>query len=167
MPLPEEALIAGKKLQMNRRDETMKTLVRVFRCALMVLVLWGVFFSCRAASASPLPIPPFPYREQGLFVQAPAVIGGALFAVPGAVIGPVVCLVNPPNRSQNLLKSLGECSAVGALLSSIAGSAIVGFPFYVVKQIFWDLPLRLLGIDRPPAATEARPTDPPGPPLVE
>jgi hypothetical protein len=39
----------------------------------------------------------------------------------------------------------------------MAGSAIVGFPFYIVKKIFWDLPRWWLGIDRSPATSEVQP----------
>lgn len=132
--------------------KAMKTLDQPLRCGMIILVLW-VLFSVRPASAH-LPIPPFPYQEQGLFVQVPAVIGGIVFAVPGAVVGSVVCLFYPDNLAPGLLKTLGECGAVGGLLSSMAGSAMLGLPFYVVKKFFWDFPRWLLGIDRSLAITE-------------
>lgn len=135
----------------------MKRWNRTVPCGVIVFVFWVATTFPQSVSASPLPIPPFPYQEQGLFVQVPAGVGGVLLAVPGAVIGPVVCVFTGAHFSPEPLKTLGDCSAIGALFSSMVGSTIVGFPFYVVKKIFWDFPLLLLEISPRPETTENSP----------
>lgn len=143
--------------ELKVKTKVMKRLNRAIQYGVIVFVFWVATLSPQPVSASPLPLPPFPYQEQGLFVQVPAVIGGVLLAVPGAVIGPVVCVFTGYNFSPEPLKKLGDCSAIGALFSSIVGSTIVGFPFYVVKKIFRDFPLLLLDISSRPVTTEKSP----------
>ena len=104
-----------------------------------------VFLWLQPASAH-LMIPPYPYdfERDGLFVTAPALLGAGVLAIPGAVLGGVVCL--PVSVGDGFLNQVRECVEVGAIAAGVLGSAIVGAPFFLVKLIVWDLPRALLGI---------------------
>ena len=106
-----------------------------------------VFLWSQPASAH-LMIPPYPYdfERDGLFVTAPALLGAGVLAIPGAVVGGVVCL--PVSVGEGFVDQVRECMEVGAIAAGVLGAAIIGAPFFLLKLMVWDLPRALLGIKK-------------------
>ena len=88
-------------------------------------------------------IPPYPYDfdQDGPLVTTPAIVGGVLFALPGALLGPVICL---PVLGKEPLDKIKACAVAGAMATGVVGSTLVGAPFYFVKKILWDIPKSLI-----------------------
>jgi hypothetical protein len=74
-----------------------------------------------------------PYKEEGLFVQIPGVIGAVPFAVVGVAVSLPVALVLWPFDAADV--------AIYPLLGfPWFGYCVVATPFWIVKQVFWDGP---------------------------
>ena len=116
----------------------MKRITNIF-----VFVLFSLSANKVLATGNMIPVP-FS-KDPGAFVVVPAAIGFGAGGVVGAVVGIPVAAVASVGAIA-LDKRVSDTAQFffwgSAAVGGVIGGAIVGAPFWVVKQVFYDLPIK-------------------------
>lgn len=129
---------------------TARDIVRFLR-GLIFLILLTPCFSFSAEEVRP-PAGEFPYAGQGPFVVGPARTLAAPAFSAGFMAGALLCLPisliqNPKAGTQG--PNGKEASIVcGKGLGTLVGWPVYtagGFPFFLIKKLFWDAPRAVMG----------------------
>jgi len=119
-------------------------------------------FATLAVSASTMSDAGARYQKDGPVVDTAAGLIGMISVIPSAVVGAVAC---PAVLAGDKAPSGGtypqrykDCVSMGASKGSELFYTVGGYPFMVLKRVFWDFPVRLFSnSDAPkkPAAADS------------
>jgi hypothetical protein len=115
-------------------------------------------FAATAVSASSTTDSAARYKSEGPVVDNAASFIGVMTVIPSAVVGAVACPVvlagdkaAPGSTYQQRYK---DCVQAGASKGSQLFYTVGGYPFMVLKRVFWDMPIRAFSSSGAPKKTE-------------
>ncbi len=91
------------------------------------------------------------YKDETLFVRAPASIGGVIGGAAGIVVGipagiviGIVVVLPVDGPLQGFVLAPIFASAGGGIIGKKIGATVVGAPFYILQKTFYDFPRSLM-----------------------
>jgi hypothetical protein len=119
-------------------------------------------FAATAVSASSTTDAAARYKSEGPVVDNAASFIGVMTVIPSAVVGAVACPVvlagNKAAPSGTYQQRYKDCVSAGASKGSQLFYTVGGYPFMVLKRVFWDMPIRVFSSSDAPKKT--KPVDP-------
>ncbi len=119
-------------------------------------------FAAAAVSASTTTDAAARYKTEGPVVDNAASFIGVMTVIPSAVVGAVACPVvlagDKVAPGSTYQQRYSDCVSAGAAKGSQLFYTVGGYPFMMLKRVFWDLPIRAFsGSDAP---RKSKPVDP-------
>jgi len=100
------------------------------------------------------------YNREGPVVKNAASFIGVISVIPAAVVGAVACpvkLVAGKPGDKTYQQRYKDCVAAGTASGTQIAYEVGGFPFLVLKRVFWDIPRRALARASGPKKSPAAP----------
>ena len=115
-----------------------------------------------AVAASTSTDPATRYQSEGTVVHSAASFIGVMTVIPAAVVGAVACPVKlasgKTQGDKTYQQRYKDCVAAGTASGSQFFYTVGGYPFLMLKRVFWDAPRRALQGSAAPK--KEKPADP-------